>query len=120
MSGFHKQKKYFREWATNIYSDKIKEEYGKKAKSKLTSLTSVVNEYCSEYTEDKKEAVDDLVTEVYDASYKAVRWSWLGAGNPGKKKKEGRHEDVERYGAFSIDLGLNDAMNTDLNMSVEG
>ena len=62
--------------------------------------------------------VEDLVEEVRDASYKAVRWSWLGAGNPGKKKKEGRHEDVERYGAFAIDLGLNDEMNTDLNMSI--
>jgi len=28
-----------------------------------------------------------------------------------------RNEDVERYGAFSINLGLNDEMNTDLNMS---
>ena len=71
-------------------------------------------------TEDKKEEIEDLVCEVRDASYKAVRWSYLGAGNPANRKKEGRHEDVERYGAFAIDLGLNDELNTDLNMSEAG
>ena len=31
-----------------------------------------------------------------------------------------RHELVERYGDFSIKLGLNDEMNTYLNMSAAG
>ena len=31
-----------------------------------------------------------------------------------------RHELVERYGAFSIDLGLNNEFDTDLNMSDAG
>ena len=31
-----------------------------------------------------------------------------------------RGELVERYGEFSIDLGLNNEMDTDLNMSEQG
>ena len=46
-----------------------------------------------------------------------MKWSYLGAGNPMGQKKTMRGELVERYGEFSINLGLNNEMDTDLNMS---
>jgi hypothetical protein len=31
-----------------------------------------------------------------------------------------KNSTIEKYGAFAIDLGINDEMNTELNMSPEG
>lgn len=44
----------------------------------------------------------------------------MGAANPANKRSAMRHEVVERYGAYAIDLGLNNEFDTDLNMSPEG
>ena len=55
-----------------------------------------------------------------NAAYQAVKWSYLGSGNPANFRKPMRGELVERYGAFSIDLGLNNEFDTDLNMSEAG
>ena len=97
----------------------MEELLGKKAASKLTSLKSVIADY-STYAVEQQEADQDHVEELRDAAYQAVKWSYLGSGNPANKKKPMRGELVERYGAFSIDLGLNNEMDTDLNMSEAG
>jgi len=67
-----------------------------------------------------QEEDQEHVEELKNAAYQAVKWSYLGSGNPANKKKPMRHELVERYGAFSIDLGLNNEFDTDLNMSEAG
>jgi len=69
------------------------------------------------YTMEKEEDDQDHIAELRAAAFEAIKWSYLGAGNPANKKKLMRHEAIERYGAFAIDLGLNNEFDTDLNMS---
>ena len=46
------------------------------------------------------------------------KWAVCGQ-NPGVKSHN-RHPMVEMYGAYAIDLGINNEMDTELNMSPEG
>ena len=60
------------------------------------------------------------VISLKKAAYEASKWAIIGAFAPNAPKSRMRHPIVERYGAYAIDLGLNDELNTELNMSPEG
>lgn len=47
-----------------------------------------------------------------------TKWAVCGT-NPGFKSHM-RHPMIEMYGAYAIDLGINNEMDTELNMSPEG
>ena len=102
--------------ASSHFKDKWEEELGPKAASRLTSLSAIVKDYSS-FDAETKEEINDHIEVLRRAAFEATKWSYLGAGNPAAQKKLMRHELVERYGAFAIDLGLNNEFDTDLNMS---
>ncbi len=60
------------------------------------------------------------VAELRVAAENASRWAILGANGPGGKKNHMKNSQIEKYGAFAIDLGINNEMDTELNMSPEG
>ena len=55
-----------------------------------------------------------------DASYLASKWAICGPGNPSAPKSHMKHPAIEKYGGFAINLGINNELDTELNMSPEG
>ena len=60
------------------------------------------------------------MTENRLAAYEASKWARVGAAAPNAPKSHMRHALVEKYGAYAIDLGIQNEMDTELNMSPEG
>ena len=60
------------------------------------------------------------VAELREAAENASRWAILGNNGPGGKKNNMKNSMIEKYGSFAIDLGINNEMDTELNMSPEG
>jgi hypothetical protein len=54
------------------------------------------------------------------ASFEASKWAICGPGAPNYPRSHMKHPMVEKYGGFAINLGINNEMNTELNMSPEG
>ena len=54
------------------------------------------------------------------AAREASRWAIVGQNAPNAPKKRSKDIMIERYGAFAIVLGINNEMDTELNMSPEG
>ena len=61
-----------------------------------------------------------LISEVRTAAREATRWAIVGSKNPAAPKSKMKHKDVEMYGQYAIDLGVQSADDTELNMSPEG
>lgn len=76
--------------------------------------------YYSNYEFEKREATKMTIAELRVAAENASRWAILGANGPGAKRNYMKHAMIEKYGAFAIDLGINNEMDTELNMSPEG
>ena len=60
------------------------------------------------------------IAELREAAENASRWAILGNNGPGGKKNNMKNSMIEKYGSFAIDLGINNEMDTELNMSPEG
>lgn len=89
--------------------------------SKITYQTiNPVFKYYSNYDFDKKESTKLTIEELKVAAENASRWAILGANGPGGKKNNMKNSMIEKYGSFAIDLGINNEMDTELNMSPEG
>jgi hypothetical protein len=54
------------------------------------------------------------------AAYEASKWARCGPSAPNAPKSHMRHSVIEKYGSYAIDLGINNEMDTELNMSPEG
>jgi len=80
-------------------------------------MNDVVKNY-SNYDFEKREAVKANVENLRAAANEMTKWAVCGS-TPGSKSHT-RHPMVELYGAFAIDLGINNEMDTELNMSPEG
>ena len=95
--------------------------FTRKLHSKLNPnlVTSVVDHY-STYDVSKSEAAKEFVGELKMAAREASRWGIVGAGAPNAPKNRMKHPMVEKYGAFAVELGINNEMDTELNMSPEG
>ena len=74
----------------------------------------------SSFTCEKSEEIKFHVNEMKDASYLASKWAICGPGAPNAPKSHMRHPMIEKYGGFAINLGINNEMDTELNMSPEG
>jgi hypothetical protein len=74
----------------------------------------------STFTFEKSEEIKMHVREMTAASYEASKWSICGPGAPNFPKSHMRHPMVEKYGSFAINLGINNELDTELNMSPEG
>ena len=74
----------------------------------------------SSFTFEKSEEIKFHVNEMKDASYLASKWAICGPGAPNAPKSHMRHPMIEKYGGFAINLGINNEMDTELNMSPEG
>lgn len=74
----------------------------------------------SSFTFEKSEEIKFHVREMNDASYLASKWAICGPGAPNAPKSHMKHPMIEKYGGFAINLGINNELNTELNMSPEG
>ena len=54
------------------------------------------------------------------AAREATRWAIIGSKNPAAPKSKLKQTDVELYGQYAMDLGLQNPEDTELNMSPEG
>jgi len=79
----------------------------------------IVNKY-STYDAQKSESAKENIEEMRVAAIEASRWKIVGANNPGAPKSRLKHDMVELYGSFAVMLGINNEMDTELNMSPEG
>lgn len=79
----------------------------------------IVRDYSS-YDFDRAEKIREKVAELRTAAREATRWAIIGANNPGAPKSRLKYPLVELYGAYAIDLGIQNADDTELNMSPEG
>ena len=107
--------------ATNSYLHKLELEYGvghKKANKKNT-MEDIVRSY-STFNIEKSDEIKFHVNEMRDASYLASKWAICGPGAPNFPKSHMKHPITEKYGAFAINLGINNELDTELNMSPEG
>lgn len=82
-------------------------------------VNEIVTNYSS-YDFERAEKVRELVAELRTAAREATRWAIIGANNPAAPKSRLKYPLVELYGEFAIDLGINTADDTELNMSPEG
>lgn len=72
----------------------------------------------SNYDFEKREAVKANVENLRAAANEMTKWAVCGT-TPGVKSHM-KHPMVELYGSYAIDLGINNEMDTELNMSPEG
>ena len=54
------------------------------------------------------------------AAYEVSRWAIVGSGAPNAPRRAMKSAVVEKYGQYAIDLGIQNEMDTELNMSPEG
>ena len=92
---------------------------GTKQADKAKTLDDIVRSY-STFTFEKSEEIKFHVKEMKAASYEASKWAICGPGAPNFPKSHMRHPMVEKYGGFAINLGINNELDTELNMSPEG
>ena len=107
------------ESATGKYLHRQTMLHGEKAAKLDTSFKAVVKEY-SGYTFEKREEMKGQVEELRKAANEASRWAIQGPGAPNAARTRMRHAMIEKYGAYAIDLGIQNEMDTELNMSPEG
>lgn len=93
----------------------------KKIASEMTEgqMEDIVKDY-STYDIENAEQIKEFVAEMRTAAREATRWAIVGANNPGAPRSRMRFPLVEIYGEYAIDLGINTADDTELNMSPEG
>lgn len=82
-------------------------------------MADIVRDY-STYDFEKAEQIKEFVAEMRTAAREATRWAIIGANNPGAPKSRLKYPLVEIYGEYAINLGINNADDTELNMSPEG
>jgi len=82
-------------------------------------VNEIVRDYSS-YDFERAEKIREFVQELRTAAREATRWGIIGANNPGAPKSRLKYPLVELYGAYAIDLGIQNADDTELNMSPEG
>ena len=70
----------------------------------------------STYSFERGEEIKLHVHELKEASYQMTKWSLIGVN----AKNNMKHAMVEKYCDFAINLGINNEMDTELNMSPEG
>ncbi len=75
--------------------------------SKLTMpmMEDVVKEY-SVYDLTKMEQVKQRVRDLRMAAREASKWAICGANAPNAPKNRMKHEMVEKYGEFAVELGI--------------
>lgn len=93
----------------------------KKVQSVMTDdqVHEIVRDYSS-YDFDRAEKIKEFVAELRTAAREATRWAIIGSNNPGAPKSRLKYPLVELYGEYAIDLGIQNAEDTELNMSPEG
>ena len=94
---------------------------GQKVAAEMTEeqMADIVRDY-STYDFEKAEQIKEFVAELRMAAREATRWAIVGVNNPGAPKSRLKYPLVEIYGEYAIDLGINNADDTELNMSPEG
>ena len=97
----------------------MEEQYGPKAGNKVNSVNDMVRDYSS-FNMEKSEQIQAFVTENRLAAFEASKWARIGAAAPNAPKSHMRHPVLEKYGSYAIDHGINNEMDTELNMSPEG
>lgn len=94
--------------ATYEYLDKIK------GKQTFDTVLDVVKHY-STYSFEKEEEIRLHVEQLKKAATDTSKFRLIQ-----QKKSFMKHPMIEKYGAFAINLGIMNEMETDLNMSPEG
>lgn len=74
----------------------------------------VVKHY-SNYSVEKEEEIKDHIAKLREAAHNITKYSLIEG-----QKSFMKHESIERYGEFAINLGIQNEMDTELNMSPEG
>lgn len=97
--------------ATNVYIEKNPGP----PKHSTDTVNDLVREY-STYSYEKGEEIKQHVHELKEASYQMSKWGLIGANS----KNNMKHPMVEKYCDFAINLGINNELDTELNMSPEG
>lgn len=87
-------------------------------KQTFDTINDVVKHYSS-YTFEKEEEVKTHIADLRQAANDYSRWKIVGANNPNQKSAM-KQPLVEKYCDFAINLGINNEMDTELNMSPEG
>ena len=107
--------------ATAGFLKRLEAEFGAGTKqaNKANTLEDIVRSYSS-FTFEKSDEIKMHVREMKEASYMASKWAICGPGAPNFPKSHMRNPMVEKYGAFAINLGINNELDTELNMSPEG
>lgn len=82
-------------------------------------MEDVVKEY-SVYDLTKMEQVKQRVRELRMAAREASKWAICGANAPNAPKNRMKHEMIEKYGEFAVELGIQSELDTELNMSPQG
>lgn len=82
-------------------------------------MADIVRDYSS-YDFEQQERIKEFVAELRMAAREATRWAIVGINNPAAPKSRLKYPLVEIYGEYAIDLGINNADDTELNMSPEG
>ena len=80
-------------------------------------MHDIIRDY-STFSVEKDEEIKQHVSDLQNASQEISKWAILG--NSSQIQSKMRNALVEKYGAYAIDLGINNEFDTELNMSPEG
>lgn len=94
--------------ATYEYLDKIGDS------QTFDTVLDVVKHY-SNYSVEKEEEIKEHILKLRDAANNVTKYSLIEG-----TKTYMKHPMVERYGEYAINLGIQNEMDTELNMSPEG
>lgn len=80
----------------------------------FNTILDVVKHY-SNYSFDKEQEIKDHIAQLRDAATNVTKYSFITGDKTFMK-----HAMVEKYGEFAINLGIQNEMDTELNMSPQG